>query len=188
MKKVLYVLFLFLFAFSTSVSAHTGLEKSSPSNGQTITEDIQEITLEFDTTIEKGSSFTLLSEGEKEIPVQDIQINGATLTGRTNEPLGDGNYTVKWNIIGEDGHLINEEYVFTVAKGNNNEPAKEPEEENTPSPSVDEQTEEQEQPSSTENNMEAEKQSNASFMPVLIGLLLLVGIIMAIWLMRKGKK
>ncbi|NCT39948.1 copper resistance protein CopC [Bacillus sp. EB93] len=65
MKKSFYILFFLLFAFSTSVSAHTGLEKSSPSNGDTITVEIQEITMEFETGLETGSSFTLLLDGER---------------------------------------------------------------------------------------------------------------------------
>jgi len=133
LKKSLYILFLLTLTFASSVSAHTYLESSSPSDGETVTEDRQEIVLKFETPIEKSSSFTLLSEGGEELPVQDIQVNGDTLSGKAAEPLGNGNYTVKWSIIGEDGHLINGEYVFTVAKESaaeeNAEPSNEPEEE-----------------------------------------------------------
>jgi methionine-rich copper-binding protein CopC len=112
----LYVLFLLFFAFSPPVSAHTGLESSSPSNGETITEDIQEIALEFETVIETGSSFSLLSEAGKEIPVQDIQVNGNTLTGKASEPLENGNYNVKWSIVGEDGHPIDGEFISSYRR------------------------------------------------------------------------
>ncbi|WP_407675753.1 copper resistance CopC family protein [Peribacillus saganii] len=174
------------FAFASPVSAHTGLESSSPSNGETITEDIQEIVMEFESVIEIGSSFSLLSEAGKEIPVQDIQVNGNTLTGKASELLENGNYTVKWSVVGEDGHQIDGEYGFTVATENTTEENIEPKEETTPSPATEEPKEEQKQ-STAASDVQEENQSNPPFMPVLAGLLVVVALIVVVWLMRKGR-
>ncbi|WP_342605147.1 copper resistance protein CopC [Peribacillus sp. FSL E2-0159] len=189
MKKSLYILFFILFTFSSSVSAHTGLENSSPSNGDTITEEIQEITMEFETELETGSSFSLLNDGEKEIPVSDIQIDGNKLTGTSDDPLENGKYTVIWNIIGEDGHIIDGEYGFTVAKANaNKESTKSPTEmEEDKSPTIEEPEKNPEQ-SPAVNTAEEETQSNTNFIAIFVGLFFLVVIIVTVWLMRKGKK
>ncbi|MFK9119554.1 copper resistance protein CopC [Peribacillus frigoritolerans] len=189
MKKSFYILFFLLFAFSTSVSAHTGLEKSSPSNGDTITEEIQEITMEFETGLETGSSFTLLLDGEKEIPVSDIKVDGNKLTGASNEPLENGKYTVKWNIIGEDGHIIDGEYGFTVAKANaNKESAESPTKSEEDKSQTIEEPEKASEQAPAASDVEEESQSNANFMPILVGILLVVAIFVTVWLMRKGKK
>ncbi|OMP65631.1 copper resistance CopC family protein [Domibacillus epiphyticus] len=189
MKKSLFVLFFFLSAFTSSVSAHTGLDSSSPSNGQTVTKDIQDITLEFETVIEEGSSLSLQAEGENEIPLEDIRLDGNTLSGVTPEPLENGNYTVNWEIIGEDGHLIDGEYKFTVSIVKTDEESIDPEigvKETNPSPTAEESKVDQ-----SPSKDEATKTSDSSFSPntvLVIGILVLAAIIIMILLGRKGKK
>src|SRR5690606_31488430 len=36
------------------------------------------------------------------------------LTGVLSTPLGNGDYTVDWSIIGEDGHLIEDSFSFSI--------------------------------------------------------------------------
>lgn len=48
------------------------------------------------------------------IPVDDIAVEDNILSGTLSTPLENGDYSVNWNIIGADGHLINGEVPFSV--------------------------------------------------------------------------
>ncbi|WP_052712280.1 copper resistance CopC family protein [Domibacillus indicus] len=180
MKKSYLFLFGLLFLFSSSVSAHTGLENSSPADGDTVTEEIQDISLTFETVIEEGSSFTLRDEAG-EVSVENVKVTENVLSGTAADPLENGSYTVDWKIIGEDGHLIEGTYGFTVAVEQAAEPA--PEEE-----PVEEDTE----LTNTEENTAANSQDNSSsataVMPIVIGIVVVLALAFAVLLMRKGKK
>lgn len=176
MKKTVLFLFSLLFLFSSSVSAHTGLESSSPEDGATITEPLQDIVLTFETVIENGSSFTLSSESG-DVAVENLAVTDNVLSGTAAAPLENGAYTVDWRIIGEDGHLIEGTFGFTVSV----EQAPEAEE---PDPV-------QESPESAEDapaDIQEESTSTAGSMPIVLGLIVAAALIAAIILIRKGKK
>lgn len=178
MKKLSVFLFSLLFLFSSSVSAHTGLESSSPADGETITEPIQDISLTFETVIENGSSFTLSSEAE-EVPVENVTITDNVLSGAIEEPLQNGTYTVDWRIIGEDGHLIEGTYGFTVSTEQAIEPSKQ---------EADTAEENPETAEEAPADVQEESTSAAGTMPIVLGAIIAAALIAAIVLMRKGKK
>lgn len=113
MKKILSLFAICLFLFGGKAFAHTGLESSNPSDGSTITDPIEEITLTFLTKIEQTSSFKIKGTNNKEIPVKDIVVVDDLMTG-TVEGMDNGEYTLTWNIIGADGHPIQGDLSFTV--------------------------------------------------------------------------
>ncbi|MFS0921297.1 copper resistance protein CopC [Brevibacillus sp. 179-C 1.1 NHS] len=112
--KIFVFLTLLCFMLVPSVTfAHTGLDKSIPTEGETI-QDLKEISLTFETKIEKGSTFSLVSEQGESIPVENITINDKVLGGTVSNSVKNGTYTVKWKIIGVDGHPIEGTYSFVV--------------------------------------------------------------------------
>ncbi len=113
MKKILSLIAICLFLFGGKAFAHTGLESSNPSDGSTITDPIEEITLTFLTKIEQTSSFKIYGANNEEIPVKDIVVVDDLMTG-TVEGMDNGEYTLTWNIIGADGHPIQGDLSFTV--------------------------------------------------------------------------
>ncbi|MCL6571383.1 MAG: copper resistance protein CopC [Bacillus sp. (in: Bacteria)] len=199
MKKISFLLFFFfLLVFSSTVSAHTGLEKSYPAEGQTITDELQEITLDFETKIETGSTFSLIFEDGNEVLIENIQIVENRLSATTKETVKNGNYTLKWKIIGADGHPIEGEYQFVVAQvieepdatnnpnDDSNGSITTTEEGNTnesPSPA-------KEETGNTSAVSEEIDESNDSkpIIPIVIGILLSIAIGTTIWLVKKGKK
>jgi methionine-rich copper-binding protein CopC len=199
MKKIsLLLLFFFLLVFSATVSAHTGLEKSYPAEGQTITDELQEITLEFETKIETGSAFSLIFEDGNEVLIENIQIVENRLSATPIEPVKNGNYTLKWKIVGADGHPIEGEYKFVVAQE-----IEEPNAANNPNDDSNGSTTTTEKGSTTKSPTPAKEEagntsavseeideSNDSnpIIPIVIGILLLIAIGTAIWLVKKGKK
>lgn len=114
MKKILLATLLFVFATSTNAFAHTHLGSSSPENGQVVSEELSEITLNFEGKIEQSSSFELSNSQGQSIPVEGISISDGTMTGSVSNPLENGEYLVNWSIIGADGHLMEGEYSFTM--------------------------------------------------------------------------
>lgn len=173
LKKVL-VLFLASFIFFVpGILAHTGLESSIPEEGQTVNE-LKEVSLKFETKIEKGSSFKLSDEEGNEISLSDMQIDGDKLKGLNSEKLPNGEYTVTWKIVGADGHPIEGEFLFYVSNKDVEQKS------STPS-------------STEENKIEDSKDqdTNNSGNPIFSGLIIILVIIalgVIVWLVRKDKK
>lgn len=114
MKKLLLITFVFMFIFTTSALAHTGLEMSSPEDGEVVTEEMREIALTYEGKIEQGGTLEVSNSNGQSIPVEDISIADTQMTGTFTNALENGDYTVVWNIIGADGHPIAGEFSFTV--------------------------------------------------------------------------
>lgn len=192
MKKSLFLFFALFLAFSSSVSAHTGLKSSSPADGETVTESMQEIHLEFETAIENGSTLSLIDESGTEISIENVELSENKMTATTTDPLKGGQYTVNWRIVGEDGHVIEGTYLFIVQIENKS---------NEGLDAADEQTEESNQAADTEESAEesnpapavdgAEGESGSKsniIIPLLTGFMLFVALQAAKWLIRRGRK
>lgn len=95
------------------VSAHTSLSSSNPTEGQVVTEKLDQLILIYGTSIEELSTMDLMKDGKK-IPLADINVENNQLMGRIPSPLENGAYTIEWRIAGEDGHPIQGEINFSV--------------------------------------------------------------------------
>lgn len=115
-----------------SLYAHTTLTSADPEPDTTVTEELNEIVLTFNTDVETSSTFTLLLDGVEQ-ELGPIEVEGQFVRGVVDTPLANGEYTVAWRIVGEDGHPIQSEYAFTLAAPEP-EPAEEPAEEPTEQP------------------------------------------------------
>jgi copper resistance protein C len=190
-KKSVDIFFFFLLlTFSSSVSAHTGMKSASPADGETITGDIQEIKVEFNTAIESGSSMSLLNENGNEIDLDSSQVEEKTLVGKVDEPLQDDHYTVKWRIVGEDGHLIEGDYMFMVQHSNkNNEDSKTADElgkENNQAADT-EETLKESTPASAADNAQEKLSSSSIIISFVIGIILFFALPITMWLIQKGR-
>lgn len=103
-----------LFLFSTQALAHTTLKSSTPSEGQILTQSINEVTLNFGAKVEQTSTLEVLKTNGEAVSLQSVSTGDDLMTGIFQEPLENGEYLVKWKIIGADGHPINGEYSFTI--------------------------------------------------------------------------
>ncbi|MDI7742700.1 copper resistance protein CopC [Lysinibacillus fusiformis] len=187
MKKIILATFLFIFATSTSAFAHTHLGSSTPEDGQVVTEQLSEITLNFEGKIEQSSSFELNNTQGQNIPVEEISINEGVMTGTLANPLENGNYLVNYSIIGADGHLMEGEVSFSV-----NVPESEVTSEvsNETDPVDQEATEQAEQSNEQATSEPAEatesEEGTSPVIPVII-IVLLVVVIGAFFIMRRKK-
>jgi len=96
-----------------TAQAHTTLSSATPEPDSTVTEELTNIELKFNTDVEPLSTFKLLLNGEEQ-PIGSIEIDGQYLRSGLSEPLPNGDYTVAWKIVGEDGHPIESQYSFTL--------------------------------------------------------------------------
>ena len=205
MFKKLFITILLVFSLNGHAFAHTGLESSSPQNGETISEEIQQIILTFETKIEQTSTIRLKSADGTEIPVKDITINDKQMVGNLEAPLDHGDYQVLWNIIGADGHPIEGTFTFNVNKPNTEEDSN-LEGANTPSqsennsdvtdnPSTNQTVADEETPkiisdtsdeTQTDASSSQQSQLPSYLIPVIIGILVIV--IAASFILMKRKK
>lgn len=114
MKKLFLFTFIFFLAFVNSALAHTGLESSSPKNGDVINEELQRITLTFEGKVEQGSTFGIQNSTGKSISVENISLSENQIVGNFSNPLENGEYQVNWKIIGADGHPVEGAFSFSV--------------------------------------------------------------------------
>ncbi|AYB48166.1 hypothetical protein AK95_25620 [Paenibacillus sp. LC231] len=113
---IIGMMFALVFAFPTTIFAHTQLEMSSPKEGETVTTELKDVSLQFDTNIEKLSSFKIIHESKQEVPLDQTTIEGNTMTRHIMDgtALENGTYTIEWRIVGKDGHPIEGKYDFIV--------------------------------------------------------------------------
>ncbi len=180
MKKLIMCLLVMLFTLPTVSFAHTHVQTTVPENGATVTSPLTEIKLSFETHIEKVSTMTVKKDGQ-ELTIDAQEVSGHDLTGTFQEPLPNGEYEVKWNIVGEDGHVMEDAISFTVnvaedeAVPENKETQKEP------------ATEEAEKSSSLDEQTKAESTNeNSSFFVIMIVAVLIVAVAL-IFVFRKKK-
>lgn len=178
MKKILFLATICLFLMGGKAFAHTGLESSNPSDGSTITDPIEEITLTFLTKIEQTSSFEIHGPNNTEVPVKDIVVVDDIMTG-TVDGLDNGEYTLTWNIIGADGHPINGDVSFTVNLPAVEAPVQEIEQE-------EEKVVEKPEPVNDTSDVESDSSSSNFFTWMII--LLVIVLAASVWWINGRKK
>lgn len=182
MKKIATLLVMAGLFSATPALAHTGLETSTPADGETITEPVDEITLEFNTVVEESSTVKVSTEEGVSVKTGEIMITESSLTATFAEPLPNGSYSVTWDIIGEDGHEIQDVFSFTVnAEGN--------EVAGTESgTAVEEPVFEEEDMSESGSEPVPSSTTNTIIMPIAMGVLTLVAIGATIFFLRRKKQ
>lgn len=100
--------------YSTAVFAHSNLGESTPTDGDIVTEPLQEITLSFDGQIEQGSYIDVQTQTGNSVAVDNIIIGDGILTATFAEALPNDDYRVNWSIISADGHPLEGTFSFNV--------------------------------------------------------------------------
>ena len=141
MKRVLLLVSMLLLLVPSIAMAHSKLETAVPDFDSVVTTSPEAVELTFNETIEPISNLKLLDAAGEEIAIEKATVQGPVLRAAITEPLINGSYSVKWTIVGKDGHAVNGEYSFTVD-------APEPEPELEPEPTPEAET----APDETENS------------------------------------
>lgn len=119
-KRSLLMSLIALMVFSliplSIASAHSVLENSTPADGEQLNDSINRIELSFNTKIENGSTLTLVNDMGDELKPSSYEINNNVLVAIFEDSLESGSYQVNWKVIGADGHLIENQYSFTITE------------------------------------------------------------------------
>ncbi|MFC4769891.1 copper resistance CopC family protein [Effusibacillus consociatus] len=116
MIKKMFLFFAVIFSLVSSTAlAHSALESSTPKNGD-VMEKVDEVLLQFNTKIEPSSTLTVRNDKGETVSVHATRLDEKTLKGSFSEALPNGTYTVKWKIVGSDGHPIEGNYSFVVKR------------------------------------------------------------------------
>ncbi|HSP22126.1 MAG TPA: copper resistance CopC family protein [Planococcus sp. (in: firmicutes)] len=112
MKKLIVAALLVLLVMPFTAHAHTALTSSNPAQGEVLAENPEELELVFGTIIEEGSTMTLKGP-EADVALDNISISENVMKASITEALVNGQYIISWKIIGEDGHPIEGEILFS---------------------------------------------------------------------------
>lgn len=106
-----------LLAPSTTVSAHTGFESSTPADGASIEEAVDEVTIVF-----TGEATPVGEKFVARTPSGDLQeassidtLDNKVFTVRFEPPLAGGQIGIRWNVQAADAHPIEGAFSFTVS-------------------------------------------------------------------------
>lgn len=97
-------------------AAHTGLDSSHPSEGETVTEPVSQVSLTFNRPVEPaGDGFMVFDEqGLHYQPDSLSSADGQTWHLHFDAALGSGSYEVWWRVAAEDGHIVEGMFTFAV--------------------------------------------------------------------------
>jgi methionine-rich copper-binding protein CopC len=113
-KKILLLLLAALWLVPGVASAHSKLETAVPEKDSTVAVSPQSIELSYNTKIEDLSNLKLFNAAGEQVTTDKTVVDGKTMSAAVPSALQNGIYTVKWTIIGTDGHSVEGEYAFTV--------------------------------------------------------------------------
>lgn len=115
MKTLINILISACILFSATVNAHVGLTSSHPTAGETLTESPTHIAMTFAGEV-RLAKVMLHSDSGKMFPL-DFTMNmkpETTFKILLEEGLPNGNYTVYWTAMGDDGHKLSGDFSFSV--------------------------------------------------------------------------
>lgn len=97
-----------------AAEAHTHLESSDPEDGATV-EAPEDITFYFDGPIEDYNGVTVKDAEGNDVETADVSIEPEDQLNVTmEEPLEAGEYDASFDIVSEDGHIMEDSSSFTV--------------------------------------------------------------------------
>ncbi|MFD2116433.1 copper resistance protein CopC [Paenibacillus yanchengensis] len=114
MKKLISLFIIIMIMLPTTAMAHSTLEEATPAQQAILDTSPPSISMSFSTKIESLSNFKLFNSKNEEVAIDNLKVDGAVLSGSVSDTLPNDEYTVKWSIIGADGHAIKGEYIFEV--------------------------------------------------------------------------
>ncbi len=104
---------------ATGVSAHAGLEASTPAASSVLDASPLLIALNFDEDIEIPlASIRLFDQKGKLVPLGSPRVGGdVSIVEATVPTIGDGTYAVVWRVTSADGHVVDGAFSFQVGVG-----------------------------------------------------------------------
>ena len=116
-RTALLLLLVFLMA-PAAAWAHASLVRTDPANGAVLAHSPAEVRVTFDSTVRPGPGIAAIRNGGASVLAGQARVAGAkTLVIPLRRGLADGDYSVRWSVISDDGHLESGVLAFGVGIG-----------------------------------------------------------------------
>jgi copper transport protein len=102
-----------------SAWAHAQLLDSTPADGEALGEAPSSVRLQFDDNVQIGSGIRVRQNGGGSVLAGDPAVagGGKILVLPLRKPLARGDYSVRWQVISDDGHPLSGVLAFSVGTG-----------------------------------------------------------------------
>ena len=119
--KQMFIILLFLSAFISLFLpneglAHSELVQSTPGQGETVSDPVSSIELNFGARVEEMLDITLTDKNGKTYPLEDPIVKGKTVIVMPKAPLETGQYKLYWHLIGIDTHKVHGYLTFGIGE------------------------------------------------------------------------
>ncbi len=105
-------------AVPASASAHATLVRTQPANGAVLARPPAAVRVIFDDDVRRGPGIAAVQNGGGSILAGSPRVEGGrTLVMPLRAGLVDGDYSVRWSIVSDDGHLESGVLAFAVGVG-----------------------------------------------------------------------
>jgi copper transport protein len=97
--------------------AHARLVSSTPGNGAVLASAPPRVTIRFDDTVRVlGGTTVVANDGKRPVTAGKPSASGRVVTIPLRK-LRDGDYTVRWRVLSDDGHTVDGVFAFAVGAG-----------------------------------------------------------------------
>lgn len=118
MRRALTVLAFAALAAPAAASAHATLLSTSPRDGAVLARSPRAVRMTFDDSVRKGSGIAAVSNTTNlSVLGKPASVHGRVLTISLRAHLANGDYTVRWSIVSDDGHPERGVIAFAVGPG-----------------------------------------------------------------------
>jgi copper transport protein len=104
-------------ALPAAASAHASLVRTEPPAGTVLRESPRRVVVTLDDEVRVGPGNAAIRNGGRSILADAPTVHGKTLVLPLREGLGDGDYSVRWSVVSDDGHDVQGVFAFAVGAG-----------------------------------------------------------------------
>src|SRR5436190_18255919 len=102
--RFLFLAALIALAVPAAASAHAVLQRSTPSDRSVVKAAPAEVSFSFDDPVEPAPGITAIRNGGGSVLGGKPRTEGGQLIVPLKSGLGDGVYSVRWQVLSDDGH------------------------------------------------------------------------------------
>lgn len=113
-SPILLTIFLACVIFIPDAYGHATIVKTEPTNGQQIKDPPSEITIHYSEGVQLAEISVFDSNGNKKSQRPHIDSTDNRIVKTPLQEIGDGVYTVSWQVLSVDGHTTNDNFFFIV--------------------------------------------------------------------------
>ncbi len=117
MKRALVVACAVAAAFPSLAQAHARLVRSTPADGAVVATAPVGVQLLFDDTVSVGPGNEVVRNGGDSALGGSPRVSGRHLVLPLRAGLPNGDYSVRWSVISNDGHIVQGVLAFAVGRG-----------------------------------------------------------------------